>query len=69
MNVASKKIWNTLLFLRDSEGLLFVRKEYAAMYTRLVNAARRKQGPPGVVVSGQPGIGRSLRLNSDSGTQ
>ncbi|KAI0801533.1 hypothetical protein C8Q74DRAFT_1215090 [Fomes fomentarius] len=59
VNVPSLTIWRNLCLLGESKGLLLVRKEYAAMYARLVDASRRNWMPPGVVVSGQPGIGKS----------
>ncbi len=65
VDVTSTHIWTDICLLDDSEGLFFVRKEYAAMYARLVNARGRKWMPHGVVITGQPGIGTSFF--SDSG--
>ncbi|KAI0801466.1 hypothetical protein C8Q74DRAFT_1365064 [Fomes fomentarius] len=59
LNVASSTIWISLCLLELTGGLLLVRKEYAVMYTRLLNAGRQSLLPSGVVVSGQPGIGKS----------
>ncbi len=56
LKVASEKIWCDLKLLARSQGLLFVR--YETMYTRLVNACM-KGVPPGVIITGHPGIGKS----------
>ena len=51
-----EEIWLELSLLRTSRGWLYVREEYELMYDRMVIASANRD-VPGVVMTGQPGIG------------
>ncbi|KAI0716420.1 hypothetical protein C8Q76DRAFT_406596 [Earliella scabrosa] len=53
-----RDLWGFTPLFVVTNGRLYVREEYVTMYGRLVNAAA--SGARGVVVSGQPGIGKSF---------
>ena len=64
-----EEIWLELSLLRTSRGWLYVREEYELMYDRMVIASANRD-VPGVVMTGQSGIGtQTLSLLSDGLTR
>ena len=60
ITMRQEAIWTGLVPLACSYGKIFVRREYSDMYDWMVNAAKEYGGyPPGGIITGQPGIGKS----------
>ena len=56
VEVKQKTVWSHLGHLSQSEGKIYVREEYKAMYSRMEEASRLSP-PRGVIIAGQSGIG------------
>ena len=67
ITVEQQRVCDILLRFNFTQGQLYVRSEYELMYQRLCNAHRAVGKPgfdqvPGVLLSGQPGIGAFARV-------
>ena len=63
------KLWGSFPILERTKRRLYVREEYDRMYRRLVAASKStKPECPGVVITGQPGIGESTSARKSRST-
>ncbi|KAM5536602.1 hypothetical protein V8D89_009697 [Ganoderma adspersum] len=61
LTVTQDAVWRTLKTLEDSKGSILLREEYTSLYDRAF-APFKGYHCPGVLVKGQPGIGKSYFL-------
>ena len=69
ITLEQETVWRTLVSYNFTQGQIYVRSEYELMYQRLCNAHKTVDAPsqrqiPGVILSGQPGIGAFSRLSA-----
>lgn len=60
IRIRQRGLWDALLPLHESNGMVFVRQEYADIYNRMEHAETSELRLEGTIITGNPGIGAYL---------